>query len=307
MSLKIRYVDFWPGFDAQSFLFTQILKTQIEPKVEIVYDSETLVDLQFHSVFCFSSRNQKLKLKAQGLIDKSANIDYQNRLFRGFRSDRKYPARRRIWYTGENRRPPINEFDGTISFEITDKIGKNLYFPYWMVRLNWGFPGNPYEIMPRIEDLMSARAFKPKELEACVFSSGIDLLRERIIEACDPILHVDKFGSRYGTRVNSKKVVSQNYRFQICTENDIYPGYVTEKLSEAWSVGSIPIWVGMQSTPYFNENAFVNLTGLGVDSIRNRLNSLDLDKIAELQTKPILIKEPSLIPLIDFISDFVGK
>lgn len=306
VSFKIRYVDFWPGFNAENFLFTQILRRQIESRVEIVYDHETLVDLQFHSVFCFASRNEKLKLKALSMVDKSADLDYQNRLFRGFRSDNKYPARKRIWYTGENRRPPTHEFDGTISFETTDATAKNLYFPYWMMRLNWGFPGGAYEIMPRIEELMTARSFIPKQLDTCVFSSGIDPLRERIIDACQPLLNVDKFGSRYGNRVSSKKEVSQKYRFQICTENDIYPGYVTEKLTEAWSVGSIPIWVGMQSVPYFNEDAFLNFTGLEFDSIREKLKSLDSDQIADLQTKPILTKEPNLYPLINFISNFTS-
>lgn len=306
MSLKIRYVDFWPGFNAENSIFTQVTRKYVDPNVEIVSDSSTLVDLQFHSVFCFSSRNQKLFLKLKSTLREKSREDYLSRLLNAHRIDGKYPSRKKIWYTGENRRPPINHFSATISFEPTDKIKNNLYFPYWMTRLDWGFSQSQYEIMPKIENLMSERRFKSKFLGACVFSSGIDPIRERIIEATERSLRVDKFGTRYGLRVPSKLEVSEQYLYQICTENDIYPGYVTEKLPEAWSAGNIPIWAGLQSIPYFNSEAFLDFTNLDYESIMQILNSMDSEKIAELQSKPILILEPSIDPLVELISGVVG-
>jgi hypothetical protein len=306
VSLTLRYVDFWPGFNPESFLFTELIRKFIDPNVEIVEDTSTLVDLQFHSVFCFSSRNQKLFLKLKSVVHEKSREDYLSRLLQAHRIEGRYPSREKIWYTGENRRPPLNHFSATISFEPTDKITNNLYFPYWMTRLDWGFSQNQYEIMPKIENLMSTRQVKNKSLEACVFSSGIDLIRERIIEATERSLRVDKFGARYSQRVPSKLEVSEQYLFQICSENDIYPGYVTEKLPEAWSAGNIPIWAGLQSIPYFNNEAFLDFTNLDFESIMNILNSMNLEKINDMQAKPILILEPSIDPLVELISMVVG-
>jgi hypothetical protein len=232
--------------------------------------------------------------------------DYQSRLFRSHRVDEQFPAHEKIWYTGENRRPPINQFSATISFEPTDKIKNNLYFPYWMTRLDWGFSQNQYEIMPRIENLMSERHFINRPVGACVFSSGIDPIRERIIEATERNLRVDKFGARYGQRVSSKLEASEQYLYQICSENDFYPGYVTEKLPEAWSAGNIPIWAGLQSIQYFNTEAFLDFTNLDYESIMQILSSMSPEKIAEMQSKPILILEPSIDPLIELISRIAG-
>ena len=50
-------------------------------------------------------------------------------------------------------------------------------------------------------------------------------------------------------------------------ENDLYPGYVTEKIFDAWLNKTIPIWRGLDSEEYLNREAFVDVTSLSFPSI----------------------------------------
>lgn len=52
-----------------------------------------------------------------------------------------------------------------------------------------------------------------------------------------------RFPSHRGT-VPSKHAVLRQYRFAICYENAVFPGYVTEKIFDALFAGCIPIYLG---------------------------------------------------------------
>ena len=46
----------------------------------------------------------------------------------------------------------------------------------------------------------------------------------------------------------------------MCFENDIYPGYVTEKPIEAYIGDAIPLYYGLDVANYLNSKAIINLT-----------------------------------------------
>lgn len=48
----------------------------------------------------------------------------------------------------------------------------------------------------------------------------------------------------YRGRVASKREVLRNYRFSICYENAVYPGYVTEKIFDCFLAGCVPVYWG---------------------------------------------------------------
>lgn len=64
-----------------------------------------------------------------------------------------------------------------------------------------------------------------------------------------------------GDKWEIKRQFLSPYKFTIAFENDVYPGYQTEKLYDAMRAGSIPIYCG---DPYigdvFNKKAFINVT-----------------------------------------------
>lgn len=67
-----------------------------------------------------------------------------------------------------------------------------------------------------------------------------------------------KFPSHRGP-VKSKRAILQQYKFSICYENSIFPGYLTEKIFDALFAGCVPVYLGdpevEKSIP---SNAFVD-------------------------------------------------
>ena len=57
-----------------------------------------------------------------------------------------------------------------------------------------------------------------------------------------------------------KSDILQQYAFNLCPENGLYPGYATEKIPEAFAAGCLPIaYVDESVCVDFNPKAFVNL------------------------------------------------
>ena len=53
--------------------------------------------------------------------------------------------------------------------------------------------------------------------------------------------------------------VYQPYQFVIASENAIVPGYITEKIFNAFLAGAIPIYYGTNHIEkYFNKDSFIN-------------------------------------------------
>ncbi|EAH8324193.1 hypothetical protein EUZ10_09625, partial [Campylobacter coli] len=68
-------------------------------------------------------------------------------------------------------------------------------------------------------------------------------------------------GNRYGNFSDSKNRWLKNYKFNICFENGSSPGYITEKLFQAYAGGCIPIYWGDISLRS-GENELANKGGI---------------------------------------------
>lgn len=303
--MLIRYVDFWPDFDPENFILTKVIEKYLAPNLQIVRDPKKEVDLQISSVFTFSSLTDKIRGKALASRSKSHALDFYSRSVYGYRVNPVSPAKKNIWYTGENKRPPVDLFDGTISFDPTSKATRNIYFPYWMTRINWNLGSSRSEIFPKPEDLMSVRPPREFPLTCCSFASQTEPTRNLIINATSRCMDVTSFGLATGKFVTSKLETSKKYGLQICSENDLYPGYVTEKLQESWFAQNIPIWSGLHVDEMFNEDAYIDVTNQTVESIHEILASKSFDDLRRIQSEPLLNQMPSLNPLIEFIGEFL--
>ena len=304
MTLRVRYIDFWPGFVPEDFLMTKLLR-KIYPKsiIEIVKNKSISVDLEICSVFTFNSLADKVHARLLGATSEAALRDYVCRTDFGHRPTYRNHARKRIWYTCENLRPPQELFDGTISFDKTDPAAKNLYFPFFYNSIDW-FPSSDMEAgLVKPDTLVEKRTIKKdRPLKACSFASNLAPNRERLINVVGQIIPVDAYGKSVGKFVASKSDVARRYTFQICNENSQYPGYVTEKLIEAWNLGNIPIWTGnFESNLSLNRKSIIDLTGMITKEIHELLNDLDQSDIEELQTAPLMTEVPSIEPLTLFL------
>lgn len=302
MKLRIRYVDFWPEFSAENNIFTQLLRKQFNYEVEIIYSNSLEVDLEICSVFCFKSLADKAMFRAKCSSNNQIYQDYVARTTYGYRLEYRTKARKRIWYTGENKRAPLSEsFDGTLSFDKDDSFINNVYFPYWMTRIDWGFNLSNAEISPTPESLIKNRSPFPTNDAVCSFSSNTDPERERILNALSQTKLITKFGKSAGNQVESKMESARGFTFQVCNENDIYPGYVTEKLQEAWLAGNIPIWSGMHAGNEFNLDSYIDVTGCTTQEIQNKIEILTEQDIRFMQSQPLLNQVPTLDSLTEFL------
>lgn len=114
--MKIRFSGFWQTFQTENNFFTKYLRS-LGFEVHIEKDSSKYVDLEFVSVF--PARFTKYVGKIDSLV--SRKYQYGNthigQLIKK-QLKRKPKAKRVIWYTGENVRPPLElEFDLYLSFD----------------------------------------------------------------------------------------------------------------------------------------------------------------------------------------------
>ena len=266
------------------------------------------VDLEIWSVFTFKSQTEKLKQRAKANLGLHQKYDYEARAFRGHRIRFESKCKKRIWYTGENFRPPVGIFDATVSYDPRDKTHNNIFFPYWMARINWGLDSNQDEIYPKIEELMLPRKMKEGDFTVCTFSSVNEPIRRKIqmgIEAASPSFSLEKYGSLYNNKVASKCTVAKNFSFQICNENDIFPNYVTEKLQEAYICQNVPIWSGLDWDSYFNSEAIIDVTNMSIESISNRMKNFSMDEFRHIFQQPILKKAPNFNEIVEQLAQVI--
>lgn len=124
------------------------------------------------------------------------------------------------------------------------------------------------------------------------------------IRALQEVGQVDVYGRAVGRPVSSKLDVARRYRYVLCFENDVYPGYVTEKVFEAWATGAVPLWWGQDPAGYLNPSAMVNAATPAtfanmVDTVAQLESSpSEWDAIV---ARPLLTREPDLTAAIEVV------
>lgn len=296
--MKIRYSDFWPGFKPERFILTHIINQLVKEQTKIVTDQNELVDIEIFSSFPIKSPVQKFARRIGFELTNKLKEEYISQATYGYRTNYPDKSLKKIWFSGENKRPPYWHFDLNLSFEKTDISTRNVYFPYWMTRINWGYGESESEIYPTIHDLTKSRNISQKGKSVCVFSSNLEPARELIIDAIEKVIDVDKFGSAFNNRVDSKLETATNYSLQICNENDLYPGYVTEKLQESWMAGNVPVWSGIFPHDHpFNTEAIINVTDLTGKEITDLIEIMSEEEINQKINQPLLRTPITLVDL----------
>lgn len=179
------------------------------------------------------------------------------------------------------------------------KIAGNGYYPFWL----WSFVERRVD---RLEQLFQRRERVANKKKFCVFmyrnpTDFRDLffrslsLRKRV-ESIGP--HLNNMGNPTDrplytptkTYLDSAVAKYQPYRFVIAMENSTRPGYITEKLINAFLAGAIPIYWGAPDVhQYFNPAAFVLVRNKADISIAiERILALENDEAA----RKTMLKQP---------------
>lgn len=301
-AVSVRYVDSSAEIiTPESFLSRLVAEASGRP-VHIAQDRREEVDLQLTSVQVPTLRKAS---EDAGRVARRLARRLGYRRDSRWRSTNPEPsgrAKKHVWFTGENVRPPAGPWDGYLSYDVDPLGGRNAYLPLWWY--SSGVLGKAESIftshMPTWQRMLEARdpgAARPKF--ACTFINNPEPMRLHAIHALSKVGQVDVFGSAVGRPVPDKAEVAKDYRFVLCFENDVYPGYVTEKPFEAWATGAIPLWRGSDSAGYINGAAIINAAEFpDLATFADAVSAVDSDSHAwsHMASQCILAKEPDLEP-----------
>ena len=314
--MKVRFRHFPDDFSRAWWLRLLQIATGDNNSPRVIDDPSVRVDVSICGPYYGDSddfvtpANRRL---ARALISKTTKGQHllNKSLATGINPDNR--AKVNLWYTGENERPPYGDWDGIFSFE-TEKIGPNfVYLPLWVLLCTkaighsnetiWGNQPQSFEVLCDSRKIVT----KPKKF-ACAFIGKAYSSRLYLIDSVSKIGTVDIFGNSSRRIVSRPTEIAKNYRFCVCLENDVYPGYVTEKPFEAYLSGCIPIYRGLDKAGYLNEKAIVNL--LDHDSVEEWIEKIsklekDSDEFERVFQEPILKKPFSLEESIGLIRNVV--
>lgn len=313
MTISIRFVDAPPNLVNSNSLYVRLIEAATGVKSELVSDAKAHVDLDLVSVHA-----PEVQRLVRTLTSVMPGKGYRGRLRRHERWNAVYrepspTATHAIWFTGDNVRPPIGSWDGYLSFDLDPLEGKNVYFPHW-----WEYLGllsstraSYSGVELSVEMLMSMR--EPESTRprfACAFIGNPTPMRFHAVEALERLGQVDVYGNSVGRPIASKVDVAKNYRFVLCFENDLYPGYVTEKVFEAWGTGAIPLWWGSDPARYVNPEAVINAAEYSC--LADFASAVaDVNKSGErwshMAASPILLRQPDLNPTLELLSGVLSR
>ena len=278
----IRYRNFWPNFNTQDNFISRTLKhvrSDVELEVWSVFES---IPKRF---FLALARKTRIKLrKPCWSHSKKA---------------------RKVWYSGENVRPPASEeYDAFISFDQDPMGGKNFYFPLFYIDLLIGYP----EAVQRrgIEHVdpstLTASRASPsiKSKGVCAFISNPEPIRLQASAELRRWIDVDVFGPYSEKLVDNKYRVAKDYKYMLCFENDLFPGYVTEKLLDAYVCETVPLyWGHLGFEAHINRSSFVNAAGFeSLEKFAKYVGNISDDEYGALYQEPLLSSLPKLETLM---------
>ncbi len=293
--LTVRFQDFWSGFQPYDF-FMPLLERSLGQPLRIVESDRAVVDIAMQSVF--PSTTRALSERVMSKVARTAHREPPE--LRG-------PARLKLWFTGENIRPPVEGFDLTLSFDVDSYAGKNAYLPLFTTRAAESEFAKPSEgerllgIRTNRGVLHQSRSMQTSQRPnfACLILSNPEPTRLRMARELARLGSVDIYGPAVGRPLRAKVDVAHRYRYIICFENSFYPGYVTEKVLDAWLLGCIPLWAGFDQARLLNPASYLNLWDF--ESM-----AAMVERIAELEDSPEDIDAIAGQPLLTSPLDVSG-
>ena len=307
--VRLRFEWFEPWFIKQDNFITDLFEKELF-EVEVHEDATAKVDFEFVSVYPplkrdFYARAQRLRTRLpvwQRDTTESYPMEFKPNT-QNFKT--------RIWYTSENIRPPFQkDFDLFFSFDQDTYRGTNFYLPLWQLHLDHqekhGRPLNPNSALGR--QISNAVLLEKRELPknlfkqrdfACVFMANPQPTRLRLIEELGKYGNVDVYGLYSGKSARNKYEIVKNYNFMICPENDLFPGYVTEKLLDAYMCDVVPLyWGDLGSDEYINQRSFLNLNNFhSLEDFSSHVADLDEHSYTKIYNQPFLKKAVDLIKI----------
>jgi len=206
----------------------------------------------------------------------------------------------KIFYTGENRNPGNYNCHFAITHHHYDSFN-HYRLPYYVID-GWitkeHFKIESYNIERSIDDIKSKKDFC-----GFVVSNPTGEMRNNFFNKLNQYKKIDSAGPLFNNvgymlpkephlkRMQSKKDFLYTKKFTLAFENTSVPGYVTEKLPNAYYMKTIPIyWGAPDATTDFNPKCFLNWHDyLDDDKLIKKIIELDRDneQYLEMYMQPL--------------------
>jgi len=296
--MKIAFTDFWgPCFNPHNNFFTNFLKKYRED-IMVVEPGEA-------DVIFFTSKK-----------------------YMGTENHKKYNCKK-VYYQMENDEyPNLEECDVCLTFNYEDLGGKNVRLPYWITCVNWfdlkeGYctREDPHHcglcdprslISPENVDC-NLYSQRDKTEFCCIVVNHLRNRRDEVLAEIKKYRHVDCYGkifnnrlstfgnNFYDTRDDKKLELISKYKFNICFEANMRPGYVCEKILHAKAAGCIPLAnIDKTVSTDFNPKCFLNLQDFDtVEEYVNKIIQMDKDDTIykSMRSQPLFHYSVSLDPI----------
>lgn len=186
----------------------------------------------------------------------------------------------RICWASESLTPDFNLYDYAIGYDILE-FGDR----YFRMPLFHFYGGNLIDTAKNKIKFTEEDLQKKKKFANFVYSNiHADIYRENLLDALNKYRTVISAG-RYrnnlddGQPIKDKMALLKECKFTIACENSFYPGYTTEKILEAFSAQTIPIYWGNPKIELdFNEKAFINCHNFSsIEEVVAEVQRIDMD------------------------------
>jgi hypothetical protein len=228
-----------------------------------------------------------------------------------------------LFHTSENLRHDHIKADYSISHDLNVSSEKHIRIPYWMEMIDWSHEGLVGNQNPRYGQLLNldrlqaplGNQFLQREQRAVLMSSHLREPRASCLEALKKWMPVDGMGPYFNKEIKDhhsspfqKKIVLEKYAYNLCPENGIYPGYVTEKIPEAFAAGCLPItFVDESVSVDFNPKAFINLAPMAQNNFEGLGEALNEKELQTYAEQPLIVNTPSILAFRQFIKNVLSS
>lgn len=187
----------------------------------------------------------------------------------------------RIMITAENHPADLNEFDYCLTHD-TRENDRMMYLPYYQYRIIEDGGASFTELIQRPD--LTADDLKGRKFCAFVCRNGACRRRNRFAQRLLKRRGLDcggPFMNNIGRCVDDKIAFQKDYLFSMAFENELAPGYITEKIVDAFLSRTIPIYWGDPGVvKHFNREAFIYAGDFASDDAL-------IDYLLELEKDPV--------------------
>lgn len=192
-----------------------------------------------------------------------------------------YPNAIRIFFTGENIAPNFQLCDYAIGFERLSFGDRYLRFPFYYGMYEYK---RDLILAEKKNEMVDQKLF---ERDFCSFvysNDDTDSMRIKLLECLSDYKKIDCGGKLKNNMpsgpVKDKLDFESKHKFSIACENSSHPGYVTEKLLQAFAAKTIPIYYGDPTVAEdFNQKAFISCHSYqSLEDIKKKVIELDNDE-----------------------------